>query len=372
MDYEKKYNEAQMRADEAVQKGCLDKDMFDIIFPPEESEDERIRKGMIRFLESEQAEGIFTYEARQSWLAWLEKQKDKPVDAKLKRVLRAARRVLNNWLDGGDNPDVSGDFTELEHAIREYDGEEKQKEQKPIQFKNDELVEIIKGQFEGFRSLLKKKGIDYEPQRTYWEDHARLFDSSAREYVKEQKEQKPAEKQDYSGLNELERAIHRGFLCAGVENVPVTIIKETAKECLAQMKPAKWEDYKDKINIPYCSSEPEWSEEDEIMRSNLIEYFEGGWQDFVSGDAVKWLKSLRPQPKVEWNEEQKMVLDSLLKIKLTPSQKYFLTHLHPQPHWKPSEEQMGALQRAVNKLAKTEVADSVRLSIMYDNLKKLI
>lgn len=53
-------------------------------------------------------------------------------------------------------------------------------------------------------------------------------------------EQKPAEKQDYSGLNDLERAIHRGFLAAGVENVPVEIIKETAQECLAQMRPAEW------------------------------------------------------------------------------------------------------------------------------------
>lgn len=42
--------------------------------------------------------------------------------------------------------------------------------------------------------------------------------------------------QDYSGLSDLERAIHRGFLCAGVENVPVAIIKETAKECLELAK----------------------------------------------------------------------------------------------------------------------------------------
>lgn len=46
---------------------------------------------------------------------------------------------------------------------------------------------------------------------------------------------KPAEKPNYSGLTELERAIHRGFLSAGVENVPVTIIKETAKDCLSQI-----------------------------------------------------------------------------------------------------------------------------------------
>lgn len=29
-----------------------------------------------------------------------------------------------------------------------------------------------------------------------------------------------------------------------------------------EQKPVEWEDIKDKVNIPYCSSEPEWSEED--------------------------------------------------------------------------------------------------------------
>lgn len=49
-------------------------------------------------------------------------------------------------------------------------------------------------------------------------------------------EEKTDNVQDYSGLSDLERAIHRGFLCAGVENVPVAIIKETAKECLELAK----------------------------------------------------------------------------------------------------------------------------------------
>ena len=44
------------------------------------------------------------------------------------------------------------------------------------------------------------------------------------------------QEQDYSDLSGLERAIHRGFLCAGVENVPVTIIKETAKEVQSILK----------------------------------------------------------------------------------------------------------------------------------------
>ena len=56
-------------------------------------------------------------------------------------------------------------------------------------------------------------------------------------------------KQDYSGLSDFERAIHRGFLCAGVENVPVNIIKETAQECLAQLKPAEWSEDYDEENL---------------------------------------------------------------------------------------------------------------------------
>lgn len=65
---------------------------------------------------------------------FLEEQKEPKndtTDAKLERVIKAARIVLNNWLDGTDCPDVSGAFVELEYAIRKYDGEENQKEQKP-------------------------------------------------------------------------------------------------------------------------------------------------------------------------------------------------------------------------------------------------
>ena len=81
--YEKKYNEAMLRADEAVQKGCLDKDMFDIIFPPEESEDERINKAIFKALSKKEARDVLLAEGVQvsEALAYLEKQKEqKPVE----------------------------------------------------------------------------------------------------------------------------------------------------------------------------------------------------------------------------------------------------------------------------------------------------
>ena len=79
----------------------------------------------------------------------------------------------------------------------------------------------------------------------------------------------------------------------------------------------------------------EWSEEDCIMQRALIDTLQGETTCFTTNDFISWIKFLRPS-------------------------------------WKPSEEQMNALRRAVNKLAKSDVADSVRLSIMYDNLKKLM
>ena len=132
-----------------------------------------------------------------------------------------------------------------------------------------------------------------------------------------QKEQKPAEKQDYSGLNDLERAIHRGFLCAGVENVPVTIINETAKECLEQMKPA------------------EWSKEDENMRWNVISIV-GGSKSVQAEEMIDWLKSLRPQP-----------------------------------HWKPSKEQMDALERCIDYLDESDNDDFRIMLTFYEQLVSL-
>ena len=73
MDYEKKYNEAMLRADEAVQKGCLDKNIFDIIFPSEESEDERIRRELIEYLRGDLDD--ITTDDTDRWIAYLEKQK---------------------------------------------------------------------------------------------------------------------------------------------------------------------------------------------------------------------------------------------------------------------------------------------------------
>ena len=136
----------------------------------------------------------------------------------------------------------------------------------------------------------KKNYFDWDEHRDIEGRILAIINWVAPDYFdRKEKEQKPVEKQDYSGLNDFERAIHRGFLCAGVENVPVTIIKETAQECMAKIKPV------------------EWSEEDEKMISSIIMFLAA----FMGNEEkIDFLKSIRP-------------------------------------HWKPSEEQMKRLADAV-------------------------
>lgn len=76
MNYKKEYNNVLMRAEEAVQKGCLDRNTFDAIFSQlTESEDERIRHTLIEFLREAYSRGNAPEECAK-WLVWLEKQKE--------------------------------------------------------------------------------------------------------------------------------------------------------------------------------------------------------------------------------------------------------------------------------------------------------
>ena len=111
-----------------------------------ESEDERIRREIIDFIQWAEDRGTTRHDYHQAkrpaaWITYLKKQKEIPTDAKQERVINAARRVLNNWLYGDVNADVSGDLTELEYAFKDYDGEDEQKEQKPAEWsEEDELM----------------------------------------------------------------------------------------------------------------------------------------------------------------------------------------------------------------------------------------
>lgn len=137
----------------------------------------------------------------------------------------------------------------------------------------------------------------------------------------------------------------------------------------------------------------EWSKEDENKLQEAIGMVEANGCWIRSKDAVKgvsdWLNSLKdrvlPQPKQEWSEEDEENMIDLLKyleINLNECIRKdeiisWLKSLKPQPHWKPSEEQLEALKLLINYYHKnaneatTEWKAYDNLISLYEKLRKL-
>ena len=140
------------------------------------------------------------------------------------------------------------------------------------------------------------------------------------------------------------------------------------------------------VNALYHKKSVEWSEEDELYLRKAIECAFGNGYLSVSN----WLKSLKDrfqlQPKQEWSEEDEKRINSIISsIKYCseqyPDKKEYARDIDwiksfKSNHWKPSEEQMGALNYAYCELFKRgengEGSNCVHpLMTLIDDLKKL-
>lgn len=193
-------------------------------------------------------------------------------------------------------------------------------------------------------------------------------------WLERQKEQKPAE-----WLVEL------GFEQNGYD--PVQVLK-TIKE----KHPMAWE----KV------LHQEWSEEDEAYLADALWCVEQAEKSCKDEDdkgacwsARRWLKALKNRgnfPKSNTNSPSERSEEDELKLRLcvealdvgqtkrhiyehgiTPDGlKVWLKSLRPQPHWKPSEEQMAGLLAVINSPANAG-SETCQLALrsLYENLKKL-
>lgn len=130
-----------------------------------------------------------------------------------------------------------------------------------------------------------------------------------------------------------------------------------------------------KVNLAYLNKEQveeieelvkRWNlqpkgNENESIISDLLGYFdEDKCLKHKVNDIVKWLKTIKPQPRQEWSELDKRIIDNLISqlgnlftrklIKKETKDKYvnWLKSLRPQSQWKPSDEQIEALDFAVD------------------------
>ena len=171
---------------------------------------------------------------------------------------------------------------------------------KPVECINiEKLAEYIKAEFESFRNLLKKKGIDYQPAEVYWTDFARLFVSSA------QKLQKPVEWSEEDEAN-LDYLID---FCNSYYNGNIRTLTESVARTLSTWL---YRVKSGEISLPKSRLD----EKDEKAIHLACEFIRhhATKKDSIGGidcfELVERLQSLCLQPKQEWTEEE---LDKMRK-----------------------------------------------------------
>ena len=130
----------------------------------------------------------------------------------------------------------------------------------------------------------------------------------------------------------------------------------------------------------------EWSEEDENHKINTIHFLEASKKNFEKDEdfvydekwinaCIDWLKSLKnrilPQPKQEWSEEDFKNLEVAIRCcdasgRLGIVQ--WLKTLKSKNGWKPSDEQMAALEDAIGEYTGEHF---IALEQLYNSLKEL-
>lgn len=135
----------------------------------------------------------------------------------------------------------------------------------------------------------------------------------------------------------------------------------------------------------------EWSEEDEKWLREAISIItqydcickKEGDKCYTANAVIDWLKSIKPQLKQEWSEEDEKISDAIYQsidflilkdFGITEDEAVdFLKSPKPQPHWRPSREQLEALWDIIPHLPNCEedVDKITNLSLLYDELKKL-
>lgn len=243
----------------------------------EESEDERTRKELIDILKKSYEFGGFTLNNKKDldrYLAYLEKQKYnrmKPIYDARESFESALEKAWNDYHNGYENVDkLEDDYVENAFAkgFREgyLFGIEKQKEQKPS-------VKQLGGTFNSY-------------------DMAKTF-AEGQYYVMEHPERfglckKPAEwgEEDEKILNSI------------LNDIRQRVIPDEEDQEWLKSLPERFE----------LQPKQEWSKRDESIIEGACNALE------IHGHTklASMLKSIRPQPNLEWNEEDKEVLNNIV------------------------------------------------------------
>ena len=372
MDYEKAYKAVLQTATQWIKDGCTDKEKIclECVFPElAESEDERARKDLITYLKSVQGETLDLTLNVPKWIAYLEKQKD------------LFKYGVGCYCYDGNTT----------HFI----GAPAMEELTPIEETCKESADFFTDEDENIRqALISLVSNDKKNGYTEFYKAQEITCDKVIAFLKKLKQLPTNEEM----LRTLRAEYEKG--------VADTIAKYEQKE---QKPKDRFEEAREKYQV-------EWSEEDEKMRVNILNaltpqlvYSVGkgtytGTSTYKYDDEIKWLKSLRPQP-IQLKEAYKEGFQTARHAtalafmnyldKNRPDGKMSLSsgecedidkafkegdwakiiRYYEKYHssWKPSEEQMEALESAVKLYKDTHFERfHIRIESLYEQLKNLM
>ena len=389
---------------------------IEYIFPElkEESEDERISKEIIKYLEqtvphNHRDEVLKSKE----WTAWLEKQaeveSDKDdIEAEERDIRKAFNKILNEkqgeqkpadkeepkfhkgeWITNGDYTWKIVEIKPLDYILQSQDGN-----------MVDDTISHVDEQFHSFTIQDAKNGDV-------------LFDGSNILLVKEINHWHNVT--SYLAYSQVYGI--REYLISG-SDVFTPATKEQRDLLFKKMHEAgyEWDAEKKELKVDYPDNLPKdnWElvhefvekfgriPEDEDELNILVEYVLKRYKVTLGEEDEKmreqiayairqlhvcectknrllaWLKSLKPQPKQEWSEDdEKMVNDIIAAIDTLyyHGMVNWLKSLKQKYAWKPSKEQMNALWDKISNdnlpNSEKEISQQVALTELYEQLKKL-
>ena len=335
--YEKKYKEALNKAKDMLSHKEIRREDMEYLFPElKESEDEKIRKALlntVKYYHFKESPYMFDI-SKEQVIAWLEKQKEfvsadfddvwetadcDELTAPLEKYSKdAIKKMCHAWYDKGIELErrnwLEKQGTQPRYNIGDIICDKScttlNKEAQP----NMEIVDIQNGMY------ICDKGSFPVSQQDEYELVSKKIDTKLN---------------DNSVSNELREA---SFAHAESEMKNQTFPDNLEFELIYTFEEgAKWE----------AAQKPTWSEEDEVILDEIIDFFENGTVKLQYDLSLyaSWLKSLKDRVKTqqEWTmqdeEELQIALDTLVKAGQHSSAKWLKNVcLVPQNKWKPSDE----------------------------------
>ena len=341
--------------------GAYDDATLEFLFPQlKESEDERIRKELIDMIKE-----CTNWPHKKEYLNYLEKQKENSKSADfISSDCASDAKCENRWHKTANSlPDNGREVLAKDKLgntlLARYDGEGWD-----VSVYDDEDYRCHNG-ISKWCEIPSEKQKEHQnnsdaPEKTlgrdltFPQDKDKDLDEIAQDYVDGVKEYNSEPTWDL-----MQTAVCYGYHCAEQK----------------EQKSAEWDEKDEKV-YDYLKSGFEYATNNpSLLNSVLSGASDATIQDYHN--FIDKLKILRPQPKQEWSDEdrimQRALIDTLQGETTCFTTKDFISWIKSFfPSWKPSEEQMNALLNAEEYLREGDQFDSAKSIVeLYEQLKKL-